>query len=215
MAQGPRPLCVPLALSVGHEAARAHPGHPTQPLAPEAVWRYCTARGQTGPAGMVVEDGADALSDEGQPLLVSWPYNTALGVATEEPPTAAGAPPWHLGTVDRLHLAHDGVEDELEDYLAAGVPVVLLVEVTDEFNDPDPDGYVTLPTIRAPNADYHAVVCVGAVTDPTRGRHLLIRNSWGEYWGAGGYCWLPVAYLVAFVPYAGVVRATATHPSNP
>lgn len=215
VAQGPRPLCVPFALSLGHEAARVGLGVRTQPLAPEAVWRYCTARGQTGPAGMVVDDGGAALSAEGQPFLTAWPYNDTLGVATEEPPGAAGAPPWHLGAIARLHLSHDGVEDGLEDHLAAGVPVVLLVEVTDEFTSPDKDGYVALPTIRAPIADYHAVVCVGAATDSSRGRHLLIRNSWGEFWGAGGYCWLPVAYLVAFVPYAGVVQTTAAQPSKP
>lgn len=212
--QGPRPLCVSLALSVGHEAARTHSGTSPEPLAPEAIWRYCTARGHTGPDGMVVDDAAAALTDDGQPSLADWPYNDRLGVNTEDPPGGAGAPPWHRAIVRRLHLAHDGVEDELEDLLAGGAPVLLLVEVTDEFVDPDETGYVTLPNLRAQAGDYHAVVCVGAATHPSRGRHLLIRNTWGEYWGVGGYCWLPVAYLIAFVPYAAIVQATAAQPHN-
>ncbi|MEW5705145.1 MAG: hypothetical protein AB1781_11265 [Pseudomonadota bacterium] len=36
-------------------------------------------------------------------------------------------------------------------------------------------------------------------------RHLLIRNSWGDGWGLGGYAWLPVAYLESFAVQAGLV----------
>jgi C1A family cysteine protease len=25
--------------------------------------------------------------------------------------------------------------------------------------------------------------------------HLLVQNSWGTRWGAGGYCYLPESYL--------------------
>ena len=155
---------------------------------------------------MTITDGGAALATVGQPSLHDWPYNEQLGIRTEDPPVSVGDPPWYVGVVRELHLANDGIEDELEDLLAAGSPVVLLVEVTDEFFSPDDDGYVNLPNIRAPAGDYHAVICVGAATHPTRGRNLLIRNSWGEYWGLGGHCWLPLAYLIAFVPVAAIVR---------
>ncbi len=138
--------------------------------------------------------------------MALWPYNDQLGVATEQPPSSAGTPPWHTGVLSELHLANDGVEDELEDILAAGKPVILLVEVTNQFYYPRDDGHVDVPNIRARNGDYHAVLCVGAATHQHLGRRLLIRNSWGDYWGVGGYCWLPLAYLVAFVPQAAVVN---------
>lgn len=210
VSQGPRPLCVPFALALGNEAGRTNNGTSPEALAPEPIWRYCTKRGQTGADGMLIPHAAAALSDEGQPLLRHWPYNARLGISTEDPPAGIGDPPWHTGTVRELHLAHNGVEEELEDQLAAGTPVVLIVEVTNEFEFPDQDGYVDLPHLRSAAGDYHAVICVGAATNPARGRHLLIRNSWGRYWGVGGYCWLPTEYLIAFVPYAAIVQSNSS-----
>jgi C1A family cysteine protease len=95
-------------------------------------------------------------------------------------------------------IAHDGVEDAIEDDLAVGHPVMLVLEVSTGFEHPEPDGFIPVPPITAPTAGYHAVLIVGAWTDPTHGRVFLIRNSWGEYWGAGGYGLLPVGYLIDF-----------------
>lgn len=206
VSQGPRPLCVPFALSLGHEARRTSEGASPEALAPEAIWRYCTKRGQTGPDGMRITDAGAALADEGQPSLDGWPYSARLGIGTEDPPAHVGNPPWFTRDVRELHLSHDGIEDDLEDHLAAGVPVILIVEVTSEFFNPDGQGYIGLPDLRAPLGDYHAVACLGAATHRKRGRHLLVRNSWGAYWALGGYGWMPMEYLIAFVSRAAVVQ---------
>lgn len=204
MDQGARPVCVPFALSLAHEAAAASTSDPA--MAPEAIWWRASTLAQVSAGGMLLEDAGDALTATGQPSLNDWPWNPVLGATTEPPPPAAGAPPWRTATMVPLTLAHDGVEDDLEDALAAGSPVVLVVEVTLEFETATPEGLIDVPDIRSPAGDYHAVLVLGATTDPDRGRYFLIRNSWTEYWGAGGYGWLPIDYLIAHAVQAAIVE---------
>ncbi|MHB8959590.1 MAG: C1 family peptidase [Candidatus Limnocylindrales bacterium] len=104
-----------------------------------------------------------------------------------------------------IPLAHDGTEDEIEDRLSRDVPVLVIVEVTKAFEIPDNEGHIQTPSLTAGPGDYHAVLAVGAATHPTHGRRLLVRNSWGPYWGLGGYGWLPLDYLVSFAVQAGAV----------
>ena len=203
MDQGARPVCVPFALSLAHDAAASLPSEPA--MAPEAIWWRASTLGQVAAGGMLLADAGDALRQLGQPALLDWPFNPSLGAGTEPPPLTAGAAPWRTATMINLPLAHDGVENDLEAALSQGSPVVLLVEVTAEFERPTPVGLIDVPDIRSPSGDYHAVVVVGAATYPGRGRHLLIRNSWGVYWGAGGYGWLPVDYLIANAVQAATV----------
>lgn len=205
MDQGPRPLCVPFSLSLAHDAADGSNGTVGTAMAPEAIWWHCTQRGQTHPAGMALEHAGEALRDSGQPFLSQWPWNPHLGYGTEDPPTATGTPPWQQARTLAFEPAHDGVEDRIEDTLAAGYPVVLIVEVTHEFQNPASDGSIDVPDIRSPAGDYHAVLVVGAATDQMAGRRLLIRNSWSDAWGAAGYGWLPLDYLVANAVQAAVV----------
>jgi hypothetical protein len=193
---------VPFSLSHAHEAAVA--GSADAVMAPEAIWWHCSKLGQVSADGMQMEHGGKALARTGQPHLAAWPWNPLLGAGTEDPPPAAGRPPWRTATMTPLQLAHGGIEDDLEDALAEGQPVVLVVEVTDEFENPDADGVIATPDIRSPAGDYHAVLVVGAATR-AGARRLLVRNSWGEYWGAGGYGWLPIDYLIAFAVQAVVV----------
>jgi hypothetical protein len=207
MDQGPRPLCVPFSLSLAHDALGTPDSTAETAMAPEAIWWHCAQRGQTFPTGMALEHAGAALQGSGQPPLSQWPWNPSLGYGTEKPPATAGTPPWQQARTFIFEPAHDGVEDQLEDALAAGYPVLLVVEVTAEFHDAGPDGSIDIPDIRSPHGEYHAVLVVGAATDPIKGRRLLIRNSWAEAWGAGGYGWLPLHYLVANAVQAAVVVA--------
>lgn len=203
--QGPRPLCLPFAVGANHEAVLSNAGKPIAALAPESLWWRCTQLGQTSAAGVLFGSVASALTDAGQPDLSVWPYDESLGAGTEDPPTGAGLPPWRTAQVESIPIAHDGLEDEIESHLASATPVVLVLEVTMEFEMPAADGHVAVPNLRAPPGDFHAVLLVGAATHNPHGRCLLVRNSWGLGWGAGGYGWVPIPYLEAFAVEAGIV----------
>ena len=205
--QGPRPLCVPFSVSAAHEAARAHVGAAApEELAPEPLWSYCVQSGQTAPSGTTLEAVGNALAAEGQPLLSSWAYNSAIGAATESPPAGASAADWHAAQLIDVPLAHDGIETLVDDALSVSLPVLVVIEVTAEFENPTTTGDIAVPSLAAPAGDYHSVVAVGASTDATTSnRRLLIRNSWGARWGAGGYGWIPLDYLIGFAVQAGVV----------
>lgn len=214
--QGPRPLCVPLSVSAAHQAARARLAAAVpEALAPEPLWAHCMQSGRVSPLGTTMTAVGTALADLGQPPLGVWPYNPALGVGTEMQPAAAAIASWYKAQAIELPLAHDGIEDLLEDVLASSVPVVVVIEVTREFENATATGEISVPSIRSPVGDYHAVVALGAATNAdTTLRRLLIHNTWGDGWGAGGYGWLPLDYLIAFAVQAAIVDPASLRAST-
>lgn len=204
VSQGPRPTCVPCVLAAAHEAERYGSG--LRP-AVEPVWWQLHQLGKASAAGTTFDDARDAVESAGHCDASVWPYDDTLGDGTEDPPVAAGAPPWHLATLTPVSVEHDGIEAPIEDELAAGHPVLLVIEVADEFDDPDPmDGYIAAPPLRRPIRGLHAVLIVGAWDAPTRGRVFLVRNSWGDWWGAAGYGLLDVNYLRDYGYRASVLQ---------
>ena len=206
--QGPRPVCVPFAVSGAHSSLRSKPPDPCEALAAEAIWNVCVNAGKAGSDGTTLAAAGEALALVGQPLEANWPYNPGLGEGTENPPPQAGMPPWFRAGLQPLPLHHDGIEDPIEAALTAGQLPLLVVEITSELEMPDPDGEIEVPPVTAPPGDYHALLVVGAATNSVvQRRRLLIRNSWGHLWGAGGYAWLPMHYLVSFAVQASLVAS--------
>lgn len=199
--QGIRPLCIPIVVTAAHEASRTQP---PESLAPDALWSSCVANGTASREGTTLEAVADALQTDGQPTLANWPFNTAIIHEADQIPLTAQASIWHQANLSSVPVANDGIEDGIEDHLTIGRAVALIVEVTTEFEQATPNDTIEVPPLTAPQGSYHAVLVVGARTHEGV-RALLIRNSWGPGWGAGGYGWLPLDYLIAFGARAGAI----------
>ena len=199
--QGARPLCIPIVVTAAHEVCRTQP---PEPLAPDALWSSCVESGTASREGTTLEAVTDALRTDGQPSLVDWPFNTAIFHDAAPVPPAAQTSTWHKADLRPVPVANDGIEDGIEEQLAIGLVVPLIVEVTTEFEQATSNGTIEVPPLTAPQGAYHAVLVVGVQTHE-RVRVLLVLNSWGPGWGAGGYGWLPLDYLIAFGARAGAI----------
>lgn len=154
-AQGPRPLCLPFSVSFAHEAARATAAAgPAEALSVEPLWQHCVHAGAAGHDGTTLWAVADAIGTTGQTLEAIWPYNSTLGSGTEPTPATAASGAFKTADLFDVPLAHDGIEDDVEHALSAGLPVVVVVEITNEFENASADGEIDIPSLSAPVNDY-------------------------------------------------------------
>ena len=66
--------------------------------------------------------------------------------------------------------------------LASGFPVIIGMRIREKFMTCDWSDYRSSPIIGG-----HAMVVVGY-----NATHYKLANSWGEKWGDGGFCWMPI-----------------------
>jgi Papain family cysteine protease len=80
--------------------------------------------------------------------------------------------------------------DQIATAVLEGDPVCFGIELGLNF---EPDGRAVIPDRRGEGGG-HCMFALGL--EQIDGRwHLLVQNSWGTRWGAGGYCYLPESYL--------------------
>lgn len=92
-------------------------------------------------------------------------------------------------------LAHD--EGTIVHTLASGYPVAFGAALFESFESEAVrrTGEVPFPRDTESVVGGHAMIACG-VYGPPGNRRVRVRNSWGPEWGAGGYCTLPMAYLL-------------------
>lgn len=186
--QGSRPSCLAFSLS---ELNRFH-GNGADPLSAEYLYRS-TARlipGWQPYDGLTLDEGLTAVESPGQPLDAHCPY------LADEPsipfgPMAAHSP-MHTNKFTQKPLDAAAVWTTVEGRAPVGIGIMLTLE----FLRPN-NGIVAASISVLPNSG-HAVLVVGTgVSDSSKERHFLIRNSWGAGWGLGGHAWIPKQYLDA------------------
>ncbi|CAB9506488.1 peptidase C1A, papain [Seminavis robusta] len=82
--------------------------------------------------------------------------------------------------------------------LAEGYPIVIGVSLYENFDyvDYSKTGRVPMPNLEGAKTrdshGHHALLVVGYKDSA---EHFIVRNSWGESWGDGGYCYMPYKYI--------------------
>ena len=190
--QGNRPTCLACTTSDAHSM-----GHKSPPLAVEFLFYHAIRIAKVGNLtdGILFEEAAAALAQNGQPAEAEWPYNP-VQPEPWNPPVVTTL--WH-GSLD--HAAADPV-NSISELVRNGQPVVLGIRLSAAFLGPLRPNY----SIPGAGDGYggHAVLVVGLGHGASGVLYFLIRNSWGERWGDGGYAWLAADYLtdkhIGFAP---------------
>ena len=189
--QGARPTCLAFAASDSHAGIRAG----WDPLSCEFAFFHAQRRAGRAPTqGAVLAAMLEALKKDGQPVESSWPYLSAVSTDSTqwEPPAAIGPCFGRNGISSGSDLA------DVRSMIALGRPVVMLTMLSGSFFQPvegivDPQpGELPEPSQR------HAVVAVGCGSVDGK-EAILIRNSWGSFWGIDGYAWLTDEFLISRV----------------
>lgn len=140
-------------------------------------------------AGAFLRDGIKSIAKWGVCPESRCPYH--IKNFTHKPTASAykQALPHKVVEYQRLSTL-----SEMRHCLAAGFPFVFGFTVYESFESDEVarTGVVSLPPPDEQVVGGHAVMAAGY--DDER-QLLLVRNSWGDDWGDGGYFWMPYAYV--------------------
>ena len=102
--------------------------------------------------------------------------------------------------------------DAVASVLADGRAAYLAFDISEGWHRLATDA---VPDYAVADGGKHAVVAVGSRTNGPRGREILIHNSWGPGWGAGGYAWISEETVRRHNIDAFVVEVKTVGPAAP
>jgi len=197
--QGQRSTCLAFATSDAHAALRGA----WEPLSCEFLFYHAQRRANRKPSqGAMLDATLDALRHDGQPHESGWLYlvDDPADFSKWVPP--AGVAPVFRRAGEEKRSAMDTIIAELTQER----PIIVLTRLSWSFDWVKPDGIVDEATGEKPEMSRrHAVIAVGH-GDVRGQRAVLIRNSWGDGWGAGGYGWLTEKYALPRVFQLAILK---------
>jgi C1A family cysteine protease len=203
-----RGTCLAFAATTTHEARRRADDNDDEDLSTEALfWAAKEVEGNRDD-GTTFSAVATALPSPGQPPESTWPYDPTRDItdAHYRPPAAAN----DSAVLRRARLQPVATTaDAITAELAAGNVVVVGIELWEEFELLEDEGELDVPDAADRNGSYHAVALVGY---SERSRRVLVRNSWAEDWGDGGYAWIPYDFVDNFVVAAAAIADLVASP---
>jgi C1A family cysteine protease len=142
-------------------------------------------------SGAMIRDGVKSVAKAGVCPEVMWPYD--ITQFTVKPTRQCYTEALKNQALVYRRVLNSNLH-QLQGALASGTPVIFGFSVYESFQTAEvaKTGMVPLPPRGEKMLGGHAVLAVGYDDETQR---FLVRNSWGEGWGEGGYCWMPYGYL--------------------
>ena len=142
-------------------------------------------------SGAQIRDGIKSVAKIGACPEKEWPYD--IGKFAHKPPKKC----YTDAKLDRA-VQYSRVTQNLTQMLAclaSGYPFVFGFTVYESFESQQVanTGIMPMPAPGEQVLGGHAVMAVG-YDNPSR--RLIVRNSWGEGWGQGGYFLMPFEYVM-------------------
>jgi C1A family cysteine protease len=198
--QGERRACVAFAVAASQEWRR---DVDEQLSIEDVLWSAHQVGGPPGREETSVQLALTGLDQHGHAIEAAWPYGEPPWPAdrpalAKEPRQQRSPADWH-----RLALLDFGAVARC---LADGLAVVLTVRFV-PLAWRDPTGLIDSAR-GAVVAGGHAVLAVG-VADQNDSECLIVKNSWGTWWGQSGYGFMTDRYLTAYGVAGHVIGATS------
>ena len=141
--------------------------------------------------GARIANGIKSLKEKGACSEITWPYDASKDGRIFQRPHDDAYNEAARHTIDEAHKVAVNVDD-MRHCLAEGYPIVIGVEIYRSFEKDGHHGRISMPAEGEKCEGGHAMCVVGySDTD----RVFIVRNSWGEDWGDGGYCYFPYDYM--------------------
>ncbi|MEI7557126.1 C1 family peptidase [Candidatus Chlorohelix sp.] len=164
-------------------------------------------------AGSYISDAFQLMIDKGADTLSSFPYNqsnyllqpTAGQLANAANYKAASRQVLYWQTYDTYGNPYGIDVNLIREHLANGDLVVISIPVYSEFDNATNDyNYQVTHSLSSSAASRgnHAITLIGY--DDSRGAFRMA-NSWGTYWGNGGYTWLSYNFVRYFSQWGEVM----------
>jgi C1A family cysteine protease len=186
------PSCVGNATADSIEVISAVQGFPQVELSRQFIWTLARMLmqedGHLEQTGTYIRLAFKVLNKHGVCLEKYWPYESDW----RRPPSLKAmrkATSRKIKGYYRIQSKGDRRVNDMLKALRARHPFVFGTQIDDQWGSYD--GRSTLHTPEGETAGGHAMLCLGY--DSRRG--FIVKNSWGDRWGDGGYCYLSEEYM--------------------